>query len=230
MGSYDSYAEQYNGMVNSGGPEGSYRYILQQLKNLSVLADLRICDIGCGQGELAYRLSELGAKVTGVDLSENLLVYARNRTDQVSWVLDDAMSLYKMEDETFDYVVSSVMLMDVPNHKQVFETAYRILKPNGIMIWVIMHPCFQSPYSYPLGDGSRKIIRYDSQFWKSEGVGTIRSTLGAHHRPISQYLNDFLTSGFSLIRVDELERDDNSIDNLPLMFAAIGEKKNNLGQ
>lgn len=78
MGSYDSYAEQYNGMVNSGGPVGSYKYILQQLKNLSVLADLRICDIGCGQGELAYRLSELGAKVTGVDLSENLLVYARN--------------------------------------------------------------------------------------------------------------------------------------------------------
>ncbi|WP_456290444.1 class I SAM-dependent methyltransferase [Paenibacillus sp. AK002] len=42
------------------------------------MADLRICDIGCGQGELAYRLSELGTKVTGVDLSENLLVYARN--------------------------------------------------------------------------------------------------------------------------------------------------------
>ncbi|MGW8821637.1 class I SAM-dependent methyltransferase [Paenibacillus lautus] len=221
MGSYDSYAEQYNGMVNSGGPEGSYRYILQQLKNLSVLANLRICDIGCGQGELAYRLSELGAKVTGVDLSENLLVYARNRTDQVSWVLDDAMSLYKIEDETFDYVVSSVMLMDVPNHKQVFEAAFRILKPNGIMIWVILHPCFQSPFSYPLGDGSRKVIQYNSQFWKSEGVGTIRSTLGAHHRPISQYLNDFLTSGFSLIRVDELERDDNLVSITSIFHGAI---------
>ncbi|MBB3128568.1 ubiquinone/menaquinone biosynthesis C-methylase UbiE [Paenibacillus rhizosphaerae] len=229
MGSYDSYAKQYNDMVNSGGPEGSYRYILQQLHSLSDLADLKICDIGCGQGELAYRLSLLGAKVTGVDLSDKLLEYARNRTNQVSWVHDDAMSLKKLDDEAFDYVVSSVMLMDVPDHKRVYEAAYRILKPNGVMIWVIMHPCFQSPFSQPLGDGSRKIIQYDSQFWKSEGVGTIRSTLGAYHRPLSQYLNDFLTAGFSLIRVDELERDDNSVDKLPLMFAVIGKKKH-LGQ
>ncbi|MEK3780404.1 MULTISPECIES: methyltransferase domain-containing protein [Paenibacillus] len=224
MVNYDCYAEQYNEIVKSGGPEGSYRYILQQLNNLSGLTDINICDIGCGQGELACRLSILGAKVTGVDLSEKLLEYARNRTDQVTWVNDNAMSLQKLEDESFDYVVSSVMLMDVSDHKQVFKAANRILKPNGTMIWVIMHPCFQSPFSYPLGDGSRKIIRYDSQFWKSEGGGTIRSILGAYHRSISEYLNDFLICGFSLIRVDELERDNNLIDNLPLMFAVIGTK------
>lgn len=68
------------------------------------------------------------------------------------------MSLHKVDDNAFDYVVSSVMLMDVSDHKKVFEAAYRVLKPNGRMIWVIMHPCFQSPFSYPLGDGSRKII------------------------------------------------------------------------
>lgn len=224
MGTYDLFAEQYNGMVTSGGPEGSYRYIIQQLQEHSILNGLRICDIGCGQGELAYRLSLLGAKVTGVDLSEKLLEYARNRTGQVSWIHDDAMSLLKLDGKTFDYVISSVMLMDVPDHKKVFEAANRILRPNGVMFWVIMHPCFQSPFSHPLGDGSRKIVRYDEQFWKSEGVGTIRSTLGAYHRPLSQYLNDFMASGFLLNRVDELERDNKTIDNLPSMFAATGTK------
>lgn len=224
MSEYDAFAETYNEMVSAGGPEGSYRYILQQLQSHSVIDGLKVCDVGCGQGEFADRLSKLGAEVTGVDVSGKLLEFARRKTDQVAWVLDDAMSLRQVGDNVFDIVTSSVMLMDVPDHKKVFEAAYRILKPNGMMIWVIMHPCFQSPYSYPLGDGSRKISRYDEQFWKSEGTGTIRSTLGAYHRPLSRYLNDFLASGFSLVRVDELERDNKTVDHLPSMFAAIGIK------
>ncbi|XEC97606.1 class I SAM-dependent methyltransferase [Paenibacillus tarimensis] len=103
---------------------------MQQLQDQSVHLGLSVCDIGCGQGELAYRLSLLGAKVTGVDLSEKLLEYARKRTDQVSWILDDAMELQKVVDESFDYAISSVMLMDLPDHKKVFEAAYRILKVN----------------------------------------------------------------------------------------------------
>jgi hypothetical protein len=98
------------------------------------------------------------------------------------------------------------------------------LKPDGIMIWVIMHPCFQSPYSHPLGDGSRKVLDYKEQFWKSQGTGTIRSTLGAYHRPLSAYLNDFMEAGFSIIRVDELDRLDSSVDVLPAHFAAVGRK------
>ena len=224
-GSYDHFAEQYNNMVGTGTFEVSYRYIIRQLQDKLVQPGIKICDIGCGQGELAYRLSVLGADVTGVDLSGKLLEYARRRTHQVSWIQDDAMGLHKVDDRTFDCVLSNLMLMDVPDHKKVFEAAYRILKPNGVMIWVVMHPCFQSPYSCPLGDGSRKIVCYDPQFWKSEGTGTIRSTLGAYHRPLSQYLNDFISTGFSIIRVDELERDNKTVDRLPSIFAAVGAKR-----
>ncbi len=225
MASYNQFAEQYHNMVKSGGPDNSYRYILQQLQqNSSDLNHARILDIGCGPGELSYRISLQGAGVTGIDLSYKLLEYARERSDQVTWIQDDAMHLHHIQDSTYDFVVSSVMLMDVPDHRAVFNSAYRVLKPNGIMIWVIMHPCFQSPFSHPLGDGSRKVMQYEAQFWKSEGVGTIRSTLGAYHRTLSQYLNDFMTSGFSLLRVDEPERDNKTVDGLPSLFAAVGRK------
>lgn len=224
MAQYDSFAEQYNDRVKAGGPEVSYRYIAEQLQRHSDVQGLNICDIGCGQGELSHRLSLLGAKVTGVDLSGELLAYARKTTGQVEWIQDDAMRLGKLPSETYDAVVSSVMLMDVPDHKAVFRASHRILKPHGIMIWVIMHPCFQSPFSYPMGDGSRRVMDYAPQFWKSNGVNTIRSTLGVYHRPLSQYINDFMASGFSLIRVDEPERDDKTIDSLPAHFAAVGRK------
>jgi len=224
MPQYDPFAKQYHEMVQSGGPNNSYRYIIEQLKSLTDLHGKKICDVGCGQGELSCRLSSLGADVTGVDLSEKLLAYARDRMERVEWILDDAMELNKLADETYDYVVSSLMLMDVPRHDGVFGASHRILKPNGIMIWVITHPCFQSPFSHPLGDGSRKVVDYTPQYWKSAGTGTIRSTLGAYHRRLADYINDFMAAGFSLIRVDEPERDDKSVDRLPSLFAAVGRK------
>ncbi|MGG4096811.1 class I SAM-dependent methyltransferase [Paenibacillus lautus] len=227
MALYDPFAEQYNEMVKAGGPENSYQYIMEHLSGISELQGKKICDIGCGQGELSYRLSLRGAVVTGVDLSIKLLEFAQQKTDKVTWVHDDAMKLSKLPNETFDYVVSSLMLMDLPNHRDVFTASQRILKSEGIMIWVITHPCFQSPFSSPLGDGSRKIKQYDSQFWKSEGKGTIRSTVGAYHRPLSEYLNDFIVSGFSIVQLDEPKRMDNSVDLLPSLLAIVGQKSSN---
>lgn len=224
MANYDDFADEYNTMVNKGGPETSYRYILSQLESIPEIENKRICDVGCGQGELSYRISLLGANVTGVDVSEKLLKYARNRGNQIDWINDDAMELLQIPDESFDIVVSSLMLMDVPNHKKVFEATNRILKPDGIMVWVITHPCFQSPYSYPMGDGSRKVMKYSPQFWKSNGKGTIRSTLGAYHRPLSNYINDFINTGFLLKRIDEPEREDKSIDILPFLLGVVGRK------
>lgn len=226
MAQYDQFAEQYNDMVVSGRSESSYRYILEQVRNFTSEQGyiVKICDVGCGQGELSSRLASLGAEVTGVDLSRNLLDMASKRTDNVKWILDDAAVLSKIPDSEYDFVISSVMLVDVPSHEEVFKASCRILKPGGIMIWVITHPCFQSPYSYPLGDGSRRISDYARQFWKSDGQGTIRSTLGAYHRPLADYLNDFIAAGFTPLRVDELERSDTSVDSLPLLFAAVGRK------
>ncbi|MEF3304972.1 class I SAM-dependent methyltransferase [Paenibacillus sp. GYB003] len=227
MAQYDGFAEQYNKLVKQGGlagPEASFRYIEAQLKRLADLRGRSICDVGCGQGELSLRLSAAGADVTGVDLSAEQLAYARAESDRVRWVLDDAMRMESVPDESFDFVVSSVMLMDVPDHKAVFRACRRILKPDGIMVWVVMHPCFQSPFSHPLGDGSRKVIDYREQFWKSGGTGTIRSTLGAYHRPLSVYVNDFMDAGFALMRVDEPDRLDRTVDALPAHFAAVGRK------
>ncbi|KIL42512.1 hypothetical protein SD70_01085 [Gordoniibacillus kamchatkensis] len=225
MAHYDPFAEQYHHMVQKGGAESSYRYILRQLQSLSDLQGAAICDVGCGDGELSSRLSLLGAEVTGIDLSAKLLAYARGKTGNVTWLQDDAMVLGKLPDEAYDCAVSSVMLMDVPDHGAVFRACHRILKPGGVMVWTVMHPCFQSPFSYPMGDGSRKVMQYAPQFWKSGGTGTIRSTLGAYHRPLAQYINDFMASGFSLLRVDEVERMDTSVDDLPLLFAAVGRKR-----
>jgi hypothetical protein len=129
------------------------------------------------------------------------------------------------------------MLMDVPHFGQVFRSAFRVLVNNGRMIWTIMHPCFQSPYSESVPDEQGLvhyglIKSYEEQQWKSGGKGTIRGTLGAHHRPLSQYLNAFVENGFRLTHISEptvpldsmLERDQRIHQFLPPILGVVGIK------
>ncbi|WP_199618211.1 class I SAM-dependent methyltransferase [Paenibacillus alkalitolerans] len=223
MAEFDTVAGLYLEMVRKGGPRKAYEAIIKELSCETGLNGKRICDIGCGPGELAFRLCNLGGIVTGVDSSAILLSHARNVTDQVEWMEDDAMTLGKIQDETFDIAVSSLMLMDVPDYESVFKQSYRVLKHNAIMIWLVMHPCFQSPFSHPEDDGSRKVYQYAPQYWKSKGNGTLRSIAGSYHRPVSYYINNFMKTGFALLRTFE-PGSETAFESVPMHFGAIGRK------
>jgi 2-polyprenyl-3-methyl-5-hydroxy-6-metoxy-1,4-benzoquinol methylase len=54
---------------------------LQFVKNrVGELAGKQVLDIGCAAGELAFQLAKEGAKVTGIDLNEDLLEQALSKT------------------------------------------------------------------------------------------------------------------------------------------------------
>ncbi|MCJ7839782.1 class I SAM-dependent methyltransferase [Lederbergia sp. NSJ-179] len=205
MAGYDSFADTYDHIIRKRLPinELSFQFILKQIDEIK---GRKICDLGCGQGELSRRLIKCGGLVTGVDISQDLLRIARSYpdADAAHWVKDDAQSLQSVSENEYDFVVSSLMLMDLPDFQKVFDSSYRILKPKGKMIWVITHPCFQSPYSETTENGMRIIKKYAEQWWKSEGEGTIRGTLGAYHRPLEKYINSFISTGFRLLAMKEL--------------------------
>ena len=53
------------------------RSVSWMTERLGIGKGTRVCDLGCGPGLYATRLTGLGATVTGVDFSENSLKYAR---------------------------------------------------------------------------------------------------------------------------------------------------------
>ena len=98
---------------------------------------MKILDIGCGTGNLSLELAKLGAEVTGVDISEAMLVKAREKAKKenldIEFYCADVHNL-PFDDETFDAVVSLSALEFVPDLSEALKEAYRVLKPGGRLV------------------------------------------------------------------------------------------------
>ncbi|MBZ0187307.1 MAG: class I SAM-dependent methyltransferase [Candidatus Obscuribacterales bacterium] len=55
-------------------------------------------------------------------------------------------------DASFDFVISTMCLMDAPELKTIFEEAYRVIAIGGFFQFSINHPCFQTPVFRPQKD------------------------------------------------------------------------------
>lgn len=94
-----------------------------------------ICDFGCGSGEMACRLGLLGYRVTGLDVSPDLIEVARERAvlegvaDRVTFVVADGASA-PLTEGAFD----AVLAMSVVHHMPIDEALNaleRLLRPGG---------------------------------------------------------------------------------------------------
>jgi SAM-dependent methyltransferase len=175
-----------------------------------------VVDIACGEGYLSRHLIDCGARsVLGVDLSRELIEEARRRGhhDGLAYATGDAQSLAMLDDAAIDVAVCQMAIMDISDHRAAFRAAARILKRDGVFVFSLLHPCFEGPYSPPdeppfLVDehGAPTAVavrRYGCEgHWQSEGAG-LRGHVGSYHRMVSTYLNDLVSSGLRLERVEE---------------------------
>jgi len=87
MVGYDDYAKTYDTGIARGAPviERAYQFVLEQV---GAVAGKRICDLGCGQGALSRRVGRLGATVTGIDTSSEMLALAQRYegSESIQWL------------------------------------------------------------------------------------------------------------------------------------------------
>ncbi len=107
-----------------------------------------ICDFGCGSGEMACRLGRMGYRVTGLDVSPELIDLARERAkldgveDRVSFIVADGASATLPKNE-FDAVLAMSVIHHLPLEAGL-DTLEGLLKPGGRI-------AFQEPVAFLKG-------------------------------------------------------------------------------
>ena len=115
----------------------------------------RVLDVGCGTGALTEAVLASGAKhITGVDPSPAFVAYATSRlsgqTTNVEFQVGDAVDLH-FPDESFDAVVTGLVLNFIPDPAKALREMRRITKQHGIV----------SAYVWDYAEGM-KMLRH---FW-----------------------------------------------------------------
>ncbi len=111
-------------------------------KLLDLTPQSRVLEIGCGSGRYALRIvEELSCNVIGLDinahgiLTANELARARHLSALVRFEQCDVSRKLPFPDESFDAVFSNDVLCHVPGRAAVLEELFRILKPNGRLLF-----------------------------------------------------------------------------------------------
>ena len=95
---------------------------------------MEVLDIATGTGNVAIRAAQLGARVTGLDLTPELFGRARERAAaagvEVEWVEGDAENL-PFEDGRFDRVLSTFGIQFAPRHEAAAREAVRVTRAGG---------------------------------------------------------------------------------------------------
>ena len=208
---WDRFADTY--AKNHGQHGDPHKEVLLNPTLFALMGNvsgMEVLDAGCGEGYLSRMISRKGAKVTAVDYSTRMLDIAKERTPKelsIHYQWGNCEALHFLEDQSFDLVVSNMVIQDLERFESAFQEIYRVLKRNGQFVFSILHPCFVTPESgWEKDSAGHKLYRkVDKYFYE----GIYEQSMGKDdpvfyfHRTLTTYINTFMDVGFQLEKVIE---------------------------
>ena len=106
---------------------------------IGVTKDLKVLDLGCGDGTTAIPEAKLGANVLGVDIAKNLVDAGNDRAKAAGitncvFQEGDATNLEELKDHSFDLVVTIFGAMFAPKPFDVAKEMVRVTKKGGRIV------------------------------------------------------------------------------------------------
>jgi ubiquinone/menaquinone biosynthesis C-methylase UbiE len=186
---------------------------------LGDVRDKEVLDAGCGEGRNTRLLAQMGARMTGVDISSRMIELARAEEAReplgIRYEVASFSDLRLFAGASFDLVVSTMALMDGPDLQGAFREIARVLQPGGELASSISHPCFMTRGFGWVRDGKGDVekLTVASYFdgepwverWKFEPAPeeTPPFAVPAFPRTLSDYMNALIAAGFVLQELRE---------------------------
>ncbi|MEH3153915.1 MAG: class I SAM-dependent methyltransferase [Gordonia paraffinivorans] len=122
--------------------------LVARVEDLRPLAGIDVVDLACGTGSVARSAVRRAARVTGVDITPELVDIARAASpDAIDWVVADATDT-GLPDDSADVVLSSMGLIFTP--PSVLDEIARLLRPGGTLAFTAWTRSAHNPFHAPV--------------------------------------------------------------------------------
>ena len=180
-----------------------------------------LLDAGCGEGYLSRHYARKGAIVTGVDISNALIEICKSLpSEKLNYHVGNICNLDFIADRTYDAVLCNLVLLNIPCLKEALGEFYRVLKPDGSLVFSIVHPSFNfyGPGKWEMGerdiDTKRRkglFFKVDQYFderiydhiWKTRAGDSFPQPMSFFHRTLTTYIRGVIESGFFISEIEE---------------------------
>lgn len=157
---------------------------------------MKLLDLACGDGTDLVYYKKLGADIYGLDASEQLLKIARQKLPDGKLKVGLFENI-PFEDNYFDVVLSKYAIMTSVNMKTVFKEIHRVLKPGGMMMYLVTHPFRQF-----FEKKDEKADYFEQKIVDSHILANTVTVQEPTHT-MGEFLSDFLFKNFDVQSYDE---------------------------
>jgi ubiquinone/menaquinone biosynthesis C-methylase UbiE len=200
---WDAASERFEAMV-ADGSDWRQSFVIRPAV-LELLADVcgeDVLDAGCGPGFLTAELARRGARVTGFDGSPKMIELAQRRmvaeSVRATILQADLCLELALPSETFDAIVCSMVLMDIPEIRTALAEFRRLLRSTGRLVLSITHPAF-FPQLWEKDAEGRPLWKKPVEDYltvRSEIINMCGGPTRHHHRPLSYYVRELSSARF----------------------------------
>jgi 2-polyprenyl-3-methyl-5-hydroxy-6-metoxy-1,4-benzoquinol methylase len=180
------------------------------ISRIQALAPISILEVGAGTGHISNELFKLGFSVTAIEPSLGMYEVAQDVLSSTDVSLINCTSFELGQDKVYDVVLSHLVAHVVDDLSGFFVSVGQHLDTNGHFIFSIPHPCFYNEYKGVFGDEYNYMtpMKKNISFTITKDSKNAISGVPYHHRPLSEYFNSLVKSGFAIDGFDETYPDD----------------------
>lgn len=143
---YTGFAELYDELMKDVKYPQWASFYAQMMTACGIRPGSKVCECACGTGSLTIPLHRMGYRMTGVDLSQEMLWIASQKAHQagvgIPFVRQDmrALRLHRAMDAVLATCDGVNYLLEDADALSFFQAAYRALRPGGALFFDVSTP------------------------------------------------------------------------------------------